>query len=49
MALSGSIVQRERTFSMSASLADIESELNGRSLKCLGFQAPSNLKHKLAA
>ncbi len=32
-----------------ASLADIETELNGRPRKCLGFQSPSNLKHKLAA
>ena len=32
-----------------ASLADIETELNERPRKCLGFQSPSNLKHKLAA
>jgi len=32
-----------------ASLADIEAELNGRPRKCLGFQSPNNLKHKLAA
>ena len=32
-----------------ASLADIEAELNQRPRKCLGFQSPYNLKHKLAA
>ena len=32
-----------------ASLADIEAELNQRPRKCLGFQSPDNLKHKLAA
>ena len=32
-----------------ASLADMEAELNGRPRKCLGFQSPNNLKHKLAA
>jgi IS30 family transposase len=32
-----------------ASLADIETELNQRPRKSLGFKSPENLKHKLAA
>ncbi|MFT5837425.1 MAG: IS30 family transposase, partial [Candidatus Azotimanducaceae bacterium] len=32
-----------------ASLADIETELNERPRKSLGFKSPDNLKHKLAA
>jgi len=32
-----------------ARLADIETELNQRPRKCLNFQSPENLKHKLAA